>query len=98
MVCARSFRKKSLLVAMKRLKLNWPLFRVIDVFETVRHLTPQGSETVNRDDYKLVQTPQVFEVGLLKNAYSQAYSTHFTDDASVVESAWCIHYACRRKS
>lgn len=59
---------------------------VIDVFETVRHLTPQGSETVNRDDYKLVQTPQVFEVGLLKNAYSQAYSTHFTDDASVVEA------------
>ena len=59
---------------------------VIDVFETVRHLTPQGSETVNRDEYKLVQTPQVFETGLLKKAYSQAYSPHFTDDASVVEA------------
>ncbi len=35
---------------------------VIDVVETVRHLTKPGSETVPRNDYKLVQTPQVFEV------------------------------------
>ena len=34
---------------------------VIDVVETVRHLTKPGSETVPRNDYKLVQTPQVFE-------------------------------------
>ena len=40
---------------------------VTDVVETVRHLLPEGgSETVSRNDYKLVQTPQVFTVELLK--------------------------------
>ena len=59
---------------------------VIDVVETVRHLTEEGSETVPRDQYKLVQTPQVFEVELLRRAYHQTYTDLFTDDASVVEA------------
>ena len=59
---------------------------VIGVVETVRHLTGEGSETVPRDQYKLVQTPQVFEVALLRRAYEQVYTELFTDDASVVEA------------
>lgn len=59
---------------------------VVDVVETVRHLTEDGSETVPRDRYKLVQTPQVFEVSLLRGAYQQTYTDLFTDDASVVEA------------
>lgn len=59
---------------------------VIGVVETVRHLTEEGSETVPRDQYKLVQTPQVFDVALLHRAYQQTYTDFFTDDASVVEA------------
>ncbi len=60
---------------------------VTDVVETVRHLLSEGgSETVSRNDYKLVQTPQVFTVELLKRAYAQDYKPFFTDDASVVEA------------
>lgn len=59
---------------------------VIGVVETVRHLTEEGSETVPRDLYKLVQTPQVFDVTLLHRAYQQEYTDLFTDDASVVEA------------
>ena len=59
---------------------------VIDVAETVRHITETGSETVSRNDYKLVQTPQVFDAELLKQAYAQEYTPFFTDDASVVEA------------
>ena len=59
---------------------------VIPVVETVRHLTDGGSLTVNREEYRLVQTPQVFDVELLKKAYGQPYSPAFTDDASVVEA------------
>ena len=59
---------------------------VIGVVETVRHLIGEGSETVPRDQYKLVQTPQVFEVALLRRAYEQTYTELFTDDASVVEA------------
>lgn len=60
---------------------------VIDVFETVRQVTPDGkSHTVPRSDYKLVQTPQVFQAELLRKAYGQEYTSAFTDDASVVEA------------
>lgn len=59
---------------------------VIDVVETVRHITGEGSETVSRSDYKLVQTPQVFDADLLKKAYAQDFNPFFTDDASVVEA------------
>lgn len=60
---------------------------VTDVVETVRHLEDGGgSTTVNRDEYKLVQTPQVFSLDLLKQAYAQPYVPAFTDDASVVEA------------
>lgn len=59
---------------------------VIDVVETVRHITETGSETISRNDYKLVQTPQVFDAELLKQAYAQEYTPFFTDDASVVEA------------
>ena len=59
---------------------------VTDVVETVRHLQDGGSVTVSRDEYKLVQTPQVFDAALLKEAYQQPYTFFFTDDASVVEA------------
>lgn len=59
---------------------------VTDVVETVRHLEGTRSVTVDRSAYKLVQTPQVFDVEVLKEAYRQSYSPHFTDDASVVEA------------
>ena len=41
---------------------------------------------VDRNAYKLVQTPQVFHAQLLAKAYSQPYNSTFTDDASVVEA------------
>ena len=59
---------------------------VIPVVETVRHLEKEGSVTVPRDEYKLVQTPQTFDIQLLKAANRQPYNDGFTDDASVVES------------
>ena len=59
---------------------------VIPVVETVRHLENNGSVTVPRSDYRLVQTPQTFDIQLLKAANHQPYNDGFTDDASVVES------------
>lgn len=59
---------------------------VIPVVETVRHLQGNSSETVPRNDYRLVQTPQTFDIQLLKAANKQPYNDGFTDDASVVEA------------
>ena len=69
---------------------------VIPIVETVRQLgsidcrtesvDSQVSKTVPRDQYRLVQTPQTFDIQLLKAANRQPYNDGFTDDASVVES------------
>ena len=59
---------------------------VIPVVETVRHLEGEKSITVPRGEYRLVQTPQTFDIQLLKAANRQPYIDGFTDDASVVES------------
>ena len=70
---------------------------VIPIVETVRHLigesnvqrstfNVQRTITVPRNDYRLVQTPQCFDIQLLKTANRQPYNDGFTDDASVVEA------------
>ena len=58
---------------------------VVDIVDSIRKLTENGSYSVDRNTYKLVQTPQIFDAELLKKAYEQEFSTLFTDDASVAE-------------
>lgn len=66
---------------------------VMPSIESMRRYTygedgmPNGSITVNRDEYMFVQTPQVFNSTILRECYKKAYSPSFTDDASVVESS-----------
>ena len=60
---------------------------VTPVVETLRHIPTQ--KNVLRSDYCMVQTPQVFDIQLLKEANRQPYQDSFTDDASVVEA--CGH-------
>lgn len=61
---------------------------VLPVTDTMRVLAPDGdSSMVDRSQYRLVQTPQVFHSEILKRAYDTAYSPDFTDDASVVEKS-----------
>ena len=67
-------------------RTNKAVIPVIPVVETVRHLKGEVSETVPRNDYRLVQTPQTFDIQLLKAANRQPYNDGFTDDASVVEA------------
>lgn len=66
---------------------------VVPVVETVRRLCTPNAEraegtsmTVPRSQYRLVQTPQAFQLPLLLRAYRQPYQPDFTDDASVVEA------------
>jgi 2-C-methyl-D-erythritol 4-phosphate cytidylyltransferase len=59
---------------------------VVGVTESVRKVKNKTSKAVDRNKYKLVQTPQTFNVDLIKKAYLQAFSEHFTDDASVLEN------------
>jgi 2-C-methyl-D-erythritol 4-phosphate cytidylyltransferase len=55
--------------------------------ESLRILTEQGSLPVNRMHVKQIQTPQVFNAGLIKKAYLQEYTPEFSDDATVLEKS-----------
>ena len=61
---------------------------MIDIHDSLRHIIGcnGASEVVPRDRYRLVQTPQVFKLSLLRRAYEQRFVESFTDDASVVEA------------
>lgn len=54
--------------------------------ESLRILSEQGSIPVNRQKVRQIQTPQVFNAALIKNAYLQEYKFEFTDDATVLEN------------
>lgn len=56
------------------------------VVESLRQLHNGKSVAVNRSDYRLVQTPQVFKTNILKKAYEQTFHSGITDDASLVEA------------
>ncbi|EGK06595.1 2-C-methyl-D-erythritol 4-phosphate cytidylyltransferase [Dysgonomonas mossii] len=60
---------------------------VIDSTDSLREVVDEDkSRIVDRSKIRLVQTPQVFEVDILKKAYQTDFKETFTDDASVVEA------------
>jgi len=59
---------------------------VIPLSESIRILKGETSLPVDRNVYRVVQTPQVFRVDMIKKAYEQPWEERFTDDATVAES------------
>ena len=60
-----------------------PVIRPVDSFR--REGEDGSSQIIDRSPLRIVQTPQIFEAGLLRAAYDTQYQTSFTDDSSVVE-------------
>lgn len=71
---------------INEVKISGATIPVIEPKESLRMMNKMGSEAVIRSNFRLVQTPQVFTREILSNAYTQAYSSNFTDDSSVVEA------------
>ena len=59
----------------------------LPVIDSVREVSGLTNRMLDRSALRLIQTPQVFDIALLKKAYEQEYSPVFTDDASVFEKA-----------
>ncbi len=60
---------------------------VTGVVETVRYQEDDSrSNIIDRSKLRLVQTPQVFRIESIKEAFLRDYDETFTDDASVLES------------
>jgi len=62
---------------------------VIEMDESVRKVDQSGGTVhLERASLKKVQTPQVFKVHKIKEAYQQPHDPSYTDDASVYESVF----------
>ncbi|GHT20397.1 2-C-methyl-D-erythritol 4-phosphate cytidylyltransferase [Bacteroidia bacterium] len=61
-------------------------YPAVPVVDTLRKITLEGKvKDVEREQFRLVQTPQVFHAPVLREAYADAPdSPHYTDDVSVV--------------
>lgn len=58
----------------------------VQVKDSIRKMNNEKSEAVDRNLYYSVQTPQTFTLEIIRNAFENAASNAFTDDASVVEA------------
>ena len=67
-------------------RANGNAIPVVPVSESMRILEEGESQPVDRARYRLVQTPQVFQIPMIKQAYQQDYHPGFTDDATVIEA------------
>ncbi|MDQ3536497.1 MAG: 2-C-methyl-D-erythritol 4-phosphate cytidylyltransferase [Bacteroidota bacterium] len=58
----------------------------ISLKDSLRYIASKKNISVNRADYRLVQTPQTFSNSIIRKAY-ELCKEDFTDDASVAENA-----------
>jgi 2-C-methyl-D-erythritol 4-phosphate cytidylyltransferase len=54
--------------------------------DSIRLLTENGNDAIDRDQVRLVQTPQVFYSKLLLPAFQIDFKDRFTDEAAVIEA------------
>jgi 2-C-methyl-D-erythritol 4-phosphate cytidylyltransferase len=57
----------------------------VQPIDTLRIETADGSQLIDRQKVRLIQTPQTFYSDIIKKAFEQPYDPSFTDEASVVE-------------
>lgn len=61
---------------------------VVELKDSIRKIDGKASRVVNRRAYRIVQTPQTFNLKDIKNAYNNPIDQSVTDDASVYETAY----------
>ncbi|MCF8348442.1 MAG: 2-C-methyl-D-erythritol 4-phosphate cytidylyltransferase [Bacteroidales bacterium] len=84
---ARPFVSKELIAnAFKTAEQKTCAVPVVPVDESIRYVSGPHNKSLDRSQYRLVQTPQVFRSNLILQAYRQSFDEKFTDDASVLES------------
>lgn len=80
-----SFR--TLELAYSKARQHCSAIPVLPVSDSLRELKNDKSHIVDRTQFRLVQTPQCFEISELKSAFQMDYRPSFTDDASVWEAS-----------
>ena len=77
--------KRLIIRAMLATEEHDAVIPVVDVVDSYRRVEGENSYIVPRADLRIVQTPQIFNAQLLRDAYNVEFNAAFTDDASVVE-------------
>ena len=54
--------------------------------ESIRIIENDSSRSINREQLRIIQTPQTFLTKIILPAFRQDYQPSFTDEANVVES------------
>jgi len=82
----RPFVSQTLLkLCFDSLQQNSAVIPVLSIKESVRFLSGNKTEALDRNHYKLVHTPQCFHAEVLKKAYLQPFHDLVTDDARLLE-------------
>lgn len=68
-------------------KIKDAVIPVVPVLESLRKKRDGKTQVVDRSEYVLVQTPQVFKKTVIEQAYTQTFHDGITDDAGLVEQA-----------
>ena len=59
----------------------------VELKDSIRLIDKKGNKTVQRENYRIIQTPQTFKISQIRDAFHKAKNDDFTDDASVAEAA-----------
>lgn len=80
-------RKEMIRASFQLAASNGTAVAAVTLKESIRKTDQAGSHSVDRSEFKLVQTPQTFKYHLIKHAYNIPESSILTDDATVAEKA-----------
>ena len=77
---------KIITTAFKAAEMYGNAVPAVPLNDSIRQIDSTLSIALDRSKYCIIQTPQCFQVELLKKAYEQDYKFTFTDDPTVVEA------------
>jgi len=78
--------KKIINNLIKKAEKNKGVLPILPISESIRKVNQNSSNSLNRKNYFIAQTPQCFMFEDILEAYNQKYKDEFTDDASVFEA------------
>ena len=78
--------KKTINNLIEKVATNKGVLPVLPISESIRKVNQNSSNSLNRKNYFIAQTPQCFMFKEILEAYNQKYKDEFTDDASVFEA------------
>lgn len=70
---------------MNELLVNTSAVPSIPLVDSIRQVSNASNEIAERNNFRIIQTPQCFHSDLLKKAYEEIEDFELTDDASVFE-------------